>query len=300
MLAKPPTPVIAHGSLASGLVLGLPTAEGGGATTVYDYSGQGNNSTLNGGVTWAGGQNGYCLSFNGSTGYVDCGTPAAFSPTTTGSLTVAAWVNFADLSSSHIISSKGSASNFEWMLGFTSVRDVEFLCWDQNGNTVSRSTNPGTTLVNTWYHVAGVVTNANGTPPNTWLYINGTLVAHNTATNSNFSMAAGSGHMNLGRRDDGVQYLNGYSDAHTVYSRALLQPEIAALAFDSFQMYRPIKKSWLKGVAGPPPPTTIAPPVFDFLDNPYIQSDTLDNPYTQNEFTDNPYIQNDLLNIVSP
>ena len=71
MPVKPFSPRLAHGPLASGLVLGMPFAEGSGAT-VYDYSGQGNNGALNGGVTWAPGLSGSCLSFDGSSGYIQC------------------------------------------------------------------------------------------------------------------------------------------------------------------------------------------------------------------------------------
>lgn len=72
---------------SKGLVLGLPFTEGPGAKTTHDFSGCGNDGTLNGGVTWQAGQGGWGLGFNGSTGYVSVASvPVSVA------FTISAWV----------------------------------------------------------------------------------------------------------------------------------------------------------------------------------------------------------------
>jgi hypothetical protein len=80
---------LAHATLA-GLVSWW-QAEGNANDSV-----DGNNGTLNGGVTFTAGHPGQAFNFDGSTGYVSIGNPSNLQRGS-GDFTIAAWVNFADL-----------------------------------------------------------------------------------------------------------------------------------------------------------------------------------------------------------
>ncbi len=74
-------------------LVGCWTFDEGAGPTAADSSGQSNNGTLYGGVSWGGGHSASALKFDGSTGYVSAGTTSM--PAINGAQTISWWMNFA-------------------------------------------------------------------------------------------------------------------------------------------------------------------------------------------------------------
>ena len=193
------------------------------ATSTIAYDNQStNNGTLTNGPTWQSESNcvsGSCLSFDGSDDYVNCGNPVI-----TGTFTVEAWAQVATTSLRTIIGTRSPSD-----AGF----DMKF----QNGNSIHGDIGNGTTWIttaadasfnyqlNTWYHLAYVVT-----PTGYTIYVNGNQVgsgsyAQNTPvfSDANHAIAIGAYEVR------GGEYFFGLIDEVRIYNRALSAAEISAI-----------------------------------------------------------------------
>ncbi len=205
----------------TGLVAAYNFNEGSGST-VTDLSGHNLTGTIVG-ATWTNqGKYGNALSFNGTSGYVDLGNPAALQ--LTGSMTLEAWVKAAATppDDGQIIAKSDNSSG--WQLKTTAdagPQNFGATVTNSSGARARRFSNTVRAL-NTWYHVAGVY---DASARTLTIYINGvlengTLLGTVPAANLNAAVNA-----NIGRRTGGF-YFNGIIDEVRIYNRALSAAEI--------------------------------------------------------------------------
>ncbi|MFT3914337.1 MAG: Ig-like domain-containing protein [Anaeromyxobacteraceae bacterium] len=232
-----------------GLLAGYGFAEGAGATTA-DASGNGLTGTFVGGATWTTGRTGSGVSLDGSSGYVNLGSPAALS--LTGSLTVSAWVyESANVADDGIIVARSSGIG-GWELKSspdTGTRTYALGLYTTTGAYLARHAN-FTRALDTWYHVAGVYDAAART---LHVYVNGVLAdgpLRGVAVPS--SIGATSVNVNIGRRAAGF-YLRGTIDDVRIYGRALTQAEIQA------DLASPVSAGGTSGDVTPPTVAITAP-----------------------------------------
>jgi hypothetical protein len=193
--------------VTSGLVLALDAANiksysGPGAASWRDLSGNGNNGTLVNTPTYVSANSG-SIAFNGSSQYVNLGTPSI----SVGKITVNAWVRILTGSIyQHIVDS----SSESWHLAI--LNDNRPYFW--NGS--SYHTAAPILTVGQWYMITGV----QGTTLD--MYINGVLgqsIASNiNVTTNNVVIAA--------YQTSPTRYLNGNISQASIYNRALSAAEI--------------------------------------------------------------------------
>ncbi len=202
-------------------------------STVYDYSGFGNNGTTYGddgpNYTSSGKWNG-ALEFDGSDDYVEVdGIVSDLSSTTTGTWTV--WFK--------VVDATPSANLYPLTFGDTDADEFILLGVLTTGKLQSQVRDSGTTQFvldtdnsvfndNTWTHVAVV---QNGTEP--VLYVDGIKVAQTFTTDTNktswFSELTGLDNGRIGRltKDNGnYGFFNGTIDEVSVWNRSLSASEI--------------------------------------------------------------------------
>ena len=209
--------------LMKGCVGWWPLNDGAG-TKAVDLSGNGNDGTQSGGVSWASTEKGTAASFDGVDDYFaeDTSTPAAINSN-----------GFPHSISAWIYLDNASAINFGAALGNASTTNT--LCCVQlfssgvarylyrSGSTIIIVASTSTTTAGAWYHVVGVSESTTSHK----IYLNGVLEATDTtsvtASNNftNFSIGA--------LRRSTVDYGEGKVQNVRVYSRALSASEILEL-----------------------------------------------------------------------
>lgn len=207
----------------------------GSGTKVYDLSGNDNHGTLQSGTTWAAGQSGWSSSFPGSTANeVNCGVP--LSGQTLKTMTIAGWM---------FRSSTANLVSFGY--GDTSSNRFDIL-WFTDTNVYFQIENGSTNFPNVvfnqtgWHHFASVLDNGAQRA-----YIDGakqTLTAGGSGTPSSYAIT---GNFRIGEEQSNSRDSNGQIDGVVLYNRALSDSEVAALAEDSWQLYR--RQSWKLTVA---------------------------------------------------
>ena len=186
----------------------------GSGTTIEDSSGNNNTGTLTNGPTWTTGKIGGALSFDGVNDYVDLGNPLSLRPVN--QITISAWINPTDVSTSKTIVSKditGAVDYFFRVQGPGGVRcNFEGLVLDLVGNYV---------LTNVWQHLACTYDGSIVS-----IYKDGILLGSSAASAVTYSDSGAS--INIGRRDEGGGglYFPGLIDDLRIYNRALSQAEI--------------------------------------------------------------------------
>ena len=196
--------------------------EGTGSTTA-DASGNGITGQIQG-ATWTTGKYATALSFNGTTNYVDLGSPAALQSTS--SMTWSAWVYAAGNppDDGQIVAMSTDASG--WQLKTTPDTGVRTfgIAVSPNGQGHTQRYSKTVLALKKWYHVAGVYNAAARTLD---IYVNGVLddgVLTGTVPAAQVLAAVPA---RIGMRSGGY-YFNGTIDNVRIYNRALAASEIQA------------------------------------------------------------------------
>ena len=190
-----------------------------------------NNGSLQGGVSFVGGEVGQAFVFNGTNSYVQIPDARGLSPHVgpNGELTLELWLNFSQLPQYDVptgqpnraIVVKGSPGQWEYGFYITTNAQPVFAVWQLGGSGyTSVSANPLSS--NQWHHLAGVLRKGQFAQ----LYVDGQLVGASTSFSGD--TGEGSSPLYLGRRGDG-QYFNGAVDEVSLYGRALGAGEVAAI-----------------------------------------------------------------------
>src|SRR3989344_4865398 len=186
----------------------------GSGTTIEDSSGNNNTGTLTNGPTWTTGKIGGALSFDGVDDYVALGNPLSMRPIN--QITISAWINPTDVSTSKTIVSKdttGAVDYFFRVQGPGGVRcNFEGVVLDLVGNYV---------LTNVWQHLACTYDGSIVS-----IYKDGILLSSSAASAVTYSDSGAN--IKIGRRDEGGGglYFPGLIDDLRIYNRALSQAEI--------------------------------------------------------------------------
>lgn len=214
------------GNLNAGL-MGYWKFDDGSGSTAADSSGNGNTGTLVNTPTWTTGQIGGGIGLvNASAQYVNLSNPATYDLTSTGQMTISAWVK----SGSSIINStlgivKRGATNSvgapdQYALTSSNTR-WRFMAG--NGTTYAEMFGPSGGLVaDTWYHLTGVIDAVNIS-----LYINGVSAATPVARPAGSPPVAVSTF--IGTMMAGSNTWDGTIDEVRIYNRALSADEISRL-----------------------------------------------------------------------
>ena len=218
---------ITNAGLSDGLVAYYPF--NGNAN---DESGNGNNGTSIGGVTFTPGKVGQALFLNG-TDYVNAGN-APIIHISAGDFTIGVWVFFNAISGDMSIVDKmvntvGSANNDGWRL----LKQTDNRFWfcfgggtkngcDSQGLPAFGVFSSTKAMTGVWYHIAVVKSTANFS-----IYVNGQL------QDSRYSLPnfldTQSPNLLIGNNASYRAYLNGLIDEAKVYNRALSESEIQQL-----------------------------------------------------------------------
>jgi hypothetical protein len=195
--------------------------EGTGLTTA-DASGNGDDGTLSGEVTWVAGRVGAnALNFHGA-GVADAhvGIPdaAGLRFTADQSFTVGAWVNATDLPGKWTgLVTKSTDAGAGYGLFIDPTNHWVFATNSDDHALI------GSTVTTGWHYVTAV---QDGTAGTRQIYVDGVLRGTGTAAD-----ASGTGELWLGgSKATNTQYFNGAIDDIRIYSRALSQAEIQDIA----------------------------------------------------------------------
>ena len=192
-------------------ILQLPFNGSNGATSTSDLSNQNHTVTVNGAQISSAQSKfgGTSLLLDGSNDYLSIGGSEWNSNLDSGDFTVEFWIRLDTLGDQRIISNYNGSNGWgvamwsggggtNYFDGFWYNGSWQYIQYGISGNYTTPS-------VDTWYHLAFV---RNG---NDWsLYLNGT--AENTRTVSGSITSSSLGNLQVGRRQDGIQYVDGYID----------------------------------------------------------------------------------------
>src|SRR3989338_989114 len=231
----------------------------GRGTTIEDFSGNNNTGTLVNGPAWTTGKIGGALSFDGVDDYVALGNPLSMRPIN--QITISAWINPTDVSTSKTIVSKdttGAVDYFFRVQGPGGVRcNFEGVVLDLTGNYI---------LTNVWQHLTCTYDGSIVS-----IYKDGILLGSSAASAVTYSDSGAS--INIGRRDEGGGglYFPGLIDDLRIYNRALSQAEI--------------KTDMNTAVGGGPGPAT-TPPTISSVSASSITQNSTNITWTTNENAD--------------
>ncbi|MEI7619943.1 MAG: LamG-like jellyroll fold domain-containing protein [Candidatus Falkowbacteria bacterium] len=187
---------------------------------VADYSGQNNNGTSVGGVTYnQSGKINNSLGFNGTTSYLSVLNSASLNPVN--GVTLEAWVNWSINPSTgqpwaNIIN-KNADNQYQIQHNQTNTRFELAVMTTSGRSYILSNTQP---VMGVWYHVVGTWDN---TSNQVRIYVNGVL--ENSSSRSGFLTTSASP-INIGRRTTPDRYFNGRLDEVVIYNRALSASEI--------------------------------------------------------------------------
>lgn len=194
-------------------ILQLPFDGSNGATSTSDLSNQNHTVTVNGAQISSAQSKfgGTSLLLDGSNDYLSIGGSEWNSNLNSGDFTIEFWIRLDALGDQRFITNCNGNNGWGVAMwsggGGTNYFDAFWYdgSWEYIQYNIGGSSQYTTPSVDTWYHLAFV---RNG---NVWgLYLNGT--AENTRTVSGSITSSSLGAVELGRRHDGVQYVDGYID----------------------------------------------------------------------------------------
>ncbi len=208
-------------------LVGCWTFDEGTGSTAADSSGQSNNGTLYGGVSWGGGHSTSALQFDGSTGYVSAGTTSM--PHIDGAQTISWWMNFAapppDFET--VIGLADGSGTSAVQVGFSSgMMDVR----QSGGQVLVAAPIPS---ANAWHHYVYTYDGIPGVPGTYThrLYIDGAPASGAGAIpTSTYPAQPGTvASLQFGRWVGGFEYYKGALDEVRIYNRALSLTEVQGL-----------------------------------------------------------------------
>lgn len=217
---------LGHGvsTVLDGLVLYFDPANtrsySGTGTAIADISNTGNNGTLTGGVTYDISNNGI-MTYDGATGYIDCGPATQIGSALTG-LTVSMWVN-TNSRSVRCIAENGTAFTTNTFYMFQeNTTSFTFEVYGTNYDVVYSNY---TYQLNIWYNLVGTWQ----TGGRTELYTNGVLTSGvRTGGTAQTSLRNGNANLNIGNRPGNTTYrFSGTMGPSMFYNRALTPAEIS-------------------------------------------------------------------------
>ncbi|HLX69361.1 MAG TPA: FG-GAP-like repeat-containing protein, partial [Verrucomicrobiae bacterium] len=197
-----------------------------------DDSINGNNGTINGGVSYSPGEVGQAFNFDGTSGYISVPASPSLNIGTGSGITIECWIQPNYLGPSYaqgrpIVeydTPSAAGVHFWFEQGYTLYANVI----DTSGVYHTISTAPGTIVTNALQHVAVTYDKSSG---NCFLYINGAQAASanfgNITPQTTYPLYIGDRAAN-GLPGTGSLY-NGLLDELTLYGRALSPSEIAAI-----------------------------------------------------------------------
>ena len=201
--------------------------------TAYDYSGAGNDGTINGsptmGVagprppTYLGFDSGaLAYQFDGASSYIDCGTGPSLAGTT--DFTVEAWVNTTNSATGVVVQQRSTGGyNGEYQLEVNANGTVYFTVFGNGASEFGFSSPASGKYVNdgNWHHIAATRMGTNGI-----IYIDGAAVA--TATSTNLASLDATIKTFIGADQRGSSsYFNGSIADVAIYSHAVSAANIA-------------------------------------------------------------------------
>ena len=203
-------------------------------TTVRDWSGTGNNGTLNGSWDFSPGlpttnfDNAHALILDGSSAYMSLGTTSI--PATNASQTIALWIYYTALpgaAKTFVETIDTAGSSYGNRLGISSANAIQL--WKAAAASTQvlavSVSNTTTYPLSTWRHVAYTY-DASASPAIHKIFIDGVEKVSSTT-------AAGSvtpNSVRVGARQTGAEYFDGRIDDLRVYNVALTTAQIASLA----------------------------------------------------------------------
>jgi hypothetical protein len=193
-------------------------------TRVYDFSGMGNNGTVNGGAVWnSSGKYGGAFEFDGENDWISAGT-SKLGINTTNEFTVSAWINV-----------RGDGpSSYDTIFGRSSYVRPLLIDWYQSSNRlrfgVRNSTNvyysntpTGSVTANSqWQHFV-LTRNNTGSVRG---YLNGSLVLSTSVTGN---LYVPSGETNAIASTSTSGWFNGSIDELAIWNRALDSSEVSSV-----------------------------------------------------------------------
>ena len=198
--------------------VGIWRFEEGVGSTVYDYSGYGNNGTINGGANYTTGILGKALSFDGVNDYVNAGNGASLN--ITDAITVEAWVETNLLSDYGIIATKGS---YTYFFSLNSSEAPALLIGNSSASSWNITCSGSSLQTGTWYHIAGQYSSSVGSVS---LYINGVL--NKTCSGTAQKIGSNTSWVSIGSASSysSTYFFKGFIDEVRIYSQALSAMEI--------------------------------------------------------------------------
>lgn len=200
-----------------------------GYGTTANNSGNG-GSALNGNLSgstvpsWTNsGKFGKALSFNGTSAYIAMPSDASALKITS-DITLSAWINLTNTSSTHDIICKytGTASTSAYCLYTDTNGKLNMSVVNSTGPAIVTTTGTKTLSSSTWYHVVGVLNTTLGSVD---LYVNGVLDKHNT-TSIPTTLQNPTTILDIGAENAGSDLFAGTIDEPKVYNFALTADEV--------------------------------------------------------------------------
>ncbi len=194
----------------------------GTGSIVSDASGNGNTGQIYGAIWTTNGRFGDALSFNGTSSYVDLGTPSSLK--TTGSMTWSAWV----MSSGNppddgqIVAQSDGTNGWQLKTSPDTGPRTFGVAVSANGSNHIQRYSRTVLALNTWYYVTGVY---NAVAQTLDIYVNGVQDDGVLSGTVPASQSVPNVDATIGERSGGY-YFNGVIDELRIYNRALSQAEI--------------------------------------------------------------------------
>ncbi|OHB77133.1 MAG: hypothetical protein A2Z25_11740 [Planctomycetes bacterium RBG_16_55_9] len=190
----------------------------GSGTTAQDTSGHGNGGVLNGDPQWVAGHFGGALEFDGSDGYVDCGSDPSLDLT---AWTVTFWLNLNQNKdyNAYLVKGLDAAENYE-ILTYGDGH-FHFPIMFTDGSRGYAKAPAGICIVGEWAHYTYSYNSAEGRR----FYKDGVLVFEDTESKT---PRASTSSLTIGNEQAMPRHVNGIMDDIRIYSTALSEPEILA------------------------------------------------------------------------